>query len=68
MRYKKGQTPTIEPQYLVVFVCTAVVDGAEIIWERKSQLVDRVDSGENNPQLEQTVSPYLVKFRKFLSY
>jgi len=62
VRYKKGQTPTIEPQYPVVFDCTAVVDGAKIAWTRQSRLVDRiVEIGKTNLQVEQTVTPYIVK-------
>jgi len=32
VRYQKGQTPTIEPQYPVSVSCRGIVDGMQITW------------------------------------
>ena len=52
VRYEKGQTPTIEPQYPVSVSCIGVVDGSEITWEQDLQLLD-IDN--NAPFLNQSL-------------
>jgi predicted ATP-binding protein involved in virulence len=57
VRYEKGQTPTIEPQYPVSVSCIGVVDGSEITWERILQLLDRDNKG---PFLNQSLYSHKI--------
>jgi predicted ATP-binding protein involved in virulence len=57
VRYEKGQTPTIEPQYPVSVSCIGVVDGSEITWERTLQLLDR---DNKSPFLNQSLYSHKI--------
>ncbi len=64
VRYEKGQTPTIEPQYPVSVSCQGIVDGHEISWTRELNKLGGRTTRQQATQIAKVSKQLQAKVRK----